>query len=321
MMKQKKIDGLITKTDTGNIPQKLFPVMSELFPKNVNANDTIYAAIRDCEDLKGDRVALEKMWIVYRQYADPHFLREIRDHFIQRYWEMLVTCMILRAGHTIQSAPDGPDIVVITQGKISAYIEAVAPSGGTGKDQVREPIDSTFWVSHDGIMLRYLSAIQNKHQQYLDWLKEGRVDPSVPYIIALNSRGIPMAVRDANPPRIVQALYGIGPSFVELDKKSLQIIRTGSYSKRAMMKCSGIDIALDGFITEKKKEISAIIYGCTPNPGIHENILDKITLAHNSHAKNPLPRNWLGGGVELSFDGKGVARTVVTSEESNLFHP
>ena len=38
----------------------------------------------------------ERLWSVYKPYADPHFLIEIRRDFNARFWEMYLTCALLK---------------------------------------------------------------------------------------------------------------------------------------------------------------------------------------------------------------------------------
>lgn len=268
-----------------------------------------YAAIRDSQYLRSDKEKLEAMWNKYSSYADQHFLPEIKKKFIQRYWEMAVTVLLLDLGFSVESKDSGPDLVVNGKnGRPTLYIEAVAPTGGKGPDMVAEPDRGFFFVPHDGIILRYLSAVKEKQQRYQEWKARGLIDPSLPYVIALNSRDIPMAICDTTPSRLVQALYGIGTAYVQIDARTLETIAAGFTSKVTTQKRSGSDVSLSGFITNEFEEISAVLFACLPRARIPDDPRSEMTLAHNFQALNPLQMGWIDKVSELWYTGSRVEK-------------
>jgi hypothetical protein len=70
------------------------------------------------------RCFAERLWDIFRDYADPHFLTEIRREFNARFWEMYLTCALLERasefGYSL-SCPkrkDGcPDILLELKGE------------------------------------------------------------------------------------------------------------------------------------------------------------------------------------------------------------
>jgi hypothetical protein len=267
----------------------------------------IYAAIRDDEHLNGDKKRLSAMWEKYYPYAARHFLREIKTNFVQRYWEMTTTLAVLDSGYLLRSEDSGPDIVVIDEhGKPLAYIECVAPTGGSGADQIKEPDRDVFWVPHDDILLRYLSAVQEKQKRYLSWKEKDLIDPSLPFVIALNSRDIPMAVSESNPPRIVQAFYGVGTAYVQIDYRKTEVARNGYTSKPTTHKRSGSEVKLDGFLSNELQDVSAILFGCLPRNWIPDDPRPEMTIAHNFRARNPLGKGWIEKAGEIWYTGRRV---------------
>jgi len=250
------------------------------------------------------------MWRRYHAYADRHFLREIKTNFIQRYWEMATTLALLDSGYQLRSENTGPDIVIIDRGATPLfYVECVAPTGGNGADKIEEPDKNFFVVPHDDIILRYLSAVREKHQRYRDWLKNGLIDPSLPFVIALNSRDIPMAVSDANPPRLVQAFYGIGTAYVQLDSRTLRVTGEGYTAKLTTNKRSGSEVSLGGFLTNEFQDVSAVLFACLPQNWIPCDPREKMTIAYNYMARNPLPKGWIDRVSEIWYTGSRVERT------------
>jgi len=285
--------------------------MDDLFTDTDNSEyHPIYAAIRDSDYLRGDKDRLEAMWRKYHTYADKHFLREIKTNFIQRYWEMATTLALLHSGCLLRSDETGPDIIVIDgDDKPLLYVECVAPTGGNGADKIEEPDKDVFWVPHGDIILRYLSAVREKQKRYRCWKENGLIDPSLPFVIALNSRDIPMAVSEANPPRLVQAFYGIGTACVQLDARTLRIMEDGYTSKLTTHKRSGSEVSLGSFLTKELEDVSAVLYACLPRNWIPDDPREEMTIAHNYMARNPLPRGWIGGASEIWYTGSRVERT------------
>jgi type I restriction enzyme S subunit len=291
--------------------------MDDLFTDSDTAEiHPIYAAIRDSEHLRGDKSRLEAMWRRYHTYADKHFLREIKTNFIQRYWEMATTLALQDSGCLLKSEDTGPDIVVIGRDDTPLlYVECVAPTGGNGTDKIEEPDKDLFWVPHSDIILRYLSAVREKQKRYRCWLENGLIDPSLPFVIALNSRDIPMAVSDANPPRLVQAFYGIGTAYVQLDSRTLRVTGDGYTAKLTTHKRSGSEVSLGGFLTKEFQDVSAVLFACLPRNWIPDDPREEMTIAHNFMARNPLPKGWIDRTSEIWYTGSRVERTTCSWQE------
>jgi type I restriction enzyme S subunit len=220
---------------------------------------------------------------------------------------MAITLAMLSSGYLLSSEDSGPDIVVIdAHGKSLLYIECVAPTGGSGADRIEEPDKDVFWVPHDDIILRYLSEVKGKQNRYLRWKRDGLIDPSLPFVIALNSRDIPMAVSEANPPRLVQALYGIGTACVQIDSRTLEVVGSGCTSKPRTHKRSGSEVSLHGFISNELQEVSAILFGCLPSNWIPDDPRAEMTTAHNFMALNPLAKGWIDKAIEIWYTGSRV---------------
>jgi hypothetical protein len=285
--------------------------MDDLFTDSDNVEPhPMYVAIRDGEHLRGDRDRLEAMWKKYHIYADRHFLREFKTRFIQRYWEMTTTVALLNSGCLLTSQNDGPDIVVVDGDQTPLlYVECVAPTGGIPeKDGISDPVKDVFWVPHGSIILRYLSAVREKQEQYRRWRKDRKIDPSLPFVIALNSRDVPMAVSEANPPRLVQAFYGIGTAYVQIDSRTLRVARDGYTSKSTTHKRSGSEVGLRGFLTKEFEDVSAVLFACLPVNWIPDDPREEMTIAHNFMARNPLPRGWIDRASEIWYTGSRVER-------------
>lgn len=270
--------------------------MASLFLEGV-ARDRWYAGLRDSRYLAEDRAHLEAMWERFEPYADRNFRRAIQDNFVSRYWEMFIGCSLLDAGFKPENDGSGPDFTAAWNGTPMAYVECVAPGGGTGEDSV--PPETT-WVPQDDIVIRYHSAIRDKELRYADWLREDKIDEDIPFIVALNPRRMTMALAPARPPRIVQALYA-GAKYLNLNPDGDWI---EAYEPRpTRRKRSGAKVRTDVFLDETYASISAVVYACLPQEGIRCHSGRDLLLAHNAGARRPVPRGWLGCGEEVWVEG------------------
>lgn len=155
----------------------------------------------------------ERLWRVFHPFAEPQFLTEFPLHFHQRWFEMYLTVTLLERGADVQpTAPPGPDILVIADGR-RIWIEAVCGTGGQPglPDSVVQGSDVR--VPWDKIALRVRSSIEEKKNKYEKYLQEGYVAADDSLLVALNVYEIPYALSDT-PRYIFRALFGVGAQVI-----------------------------------------------------------------------------------------------------------
>jgi hypothetical protein len=273
--------------------------MTDLFSSSADATDPLFRGYRDNELFEADRERLQAMWARFQPHADPHFLTEIRHHFVSRAWEMFVACALLEVGKVLDSSPKGPDFVVLKDGKPEVYIDAVAPSGGDGPDAVP---DETPWVPQDGIILRLRSALEAKFRKFREDVDSGVAVRGVPQVVALTSWGMPLASLPSDPPWIIQTLFGVGRRFLEIDTRTSRTRLSAYPHVPEKIKRSGASVSTDIFVGAAYPEISAVLYGEAPRLGIPDRIAPQLIMAHNHGTSRPLPSGWMGEGAEIWFE-------------------
>jgi hypothetical protein len=120
----------------------------------------------------------------------------------------------------------GPDFSIELGGN-RYWVEAVAPTAGSGSDKVPYPVlGKAGYVPREPILLRYTNALDDKlrkWRKWLAWLDKNIVDNDDGYIIAINGLGIPDATCGFEYPYIIQSLYPVGPFAVNFDRESLAV--------------------------------------------------------------------------------------------------
>lgn len=231
------------------------------------ATDPTYCAIRDRinEVASGARDYVSALWSIYRPYADKDFIGQIGIDFHARFWEMYLVCTLLERGYAPDSPGEGPDVVVSVSGA-KIWIEAIAVRNASPgspdriQDKCRRPMMA---VPDEQIILRYRTAIHKKFRQvYQRYRDIGRVGPEDPYVIAINGGAVPFAKIDEDVPRIVSAVFPIGPEVWDYDVQVHSVIGRRHLPRFDVTKANGTDVATDIFLEPAYENLSAILFSC-----------------------------------------------------------
>ena len=273
----------------------------EAFFSEVDGEDLGYVNVRDAKD--GDcaegRTFTELLWPQFSPYADTNFLREAKDNFTERFWEMYVGCTLLDCGYEIGTPGDeGPDLYADVREE-RVWFEATAPSPGTGDDQVPEPVlGKATRVPDDQILLRLTGAIDAKRQHFEAAETKGITSEHDGAVICINGRNIPHSISDYWPHRIVRAVFPIGYPTVTVGPETSEAVDSGFDLRPHLEKASGTEIPTTGFTDSSLAMISALIYSRVDCANPPSRLGDDFICVHNPNARNPLPIGFLGRGLE-----------------------
>ncbi|MFO1413354.1 MAG: hypothetical protein U1F10_05480 [Burkholderiales bacterium] len=249
-----------------------------------------YANFRGMRKWKEMRGYVNRLWALYQPFADAHFREDARKHFLERYWEMYLTVACMANGaKPIRARAAGPEFCFLHRGQ-THWIEAIAPNAGTGKDQVREsdPADN-FRIPVEKILLRYTSALREK-QRKLDHDRARRVvNEADPYIVAINSRGIPYAYAGNTLPYLLQALFPIGPLVLSFDLQSKKVTGRSYQRREVLTKQCGSQVKTTAFLDLAYSGISAVIHSAVDAANLPRRLGADFFVVHNPSARNPIP--------------------------------
>lgn len=260
------------------------------------------------------RQRVDAYWSTFESFADPNFAGEFRLHPHERYWEMYLTCILLEQGHSVQCPKPGPDILLDTAPK-PIWIEAVTASQGASDSPDRVPDFETgvaFEYPEEQILLRYRTAIEQKHKKFEKYVSDGIVAASDSCVVAVHAGGTPLASSDDEEmPRIAQAVFPFGEMFVELEARTGTVIRSGRQYRPAITKSSGNDVSTDLFLDPQYAAISAVLFSSANISNPPRAPGADIVVVHNRLAASPLDRGWLGFGSEYVLEARETAYELV----------
>ena len=227
------------------------------------AIDPWYSGLRNATDARSSQIRewCEALWVKYRQYADAHFLVEIRRDFHARFWEMYLAVTLLECGHRIYCPrPVGPDVGIEVDGR-RIWFEAVAPKPGDGADKVPPLIMNEMQsVPNEQLVLRYLNAIDNKLTEQLPgWRAAGVFAEGDALVIAINPRSLGRDVLDSTPPRILQAAFPMGAPYASVDAHGGGVVGEGYTKRPAIRKVSGSEVRTGAFLEPTGIDLSGLL--------------------------------------------------------------
>ena len=259
---------------------------------------------------------LMEYWPIFKPYADTEFLSEMQRNLHQRFWEMYLTCSMLIADKSVESADSGPDIKVITD-STPIWIEAIAVTPGqegqqdTVQDHISDPLNGECrarYVPDRQISLRYTSALYSEYN--LKYLEQYRVNETVaenePYLIAINGGSIPLAKLERGIPRIVQVLFGMGHEVVTIDTEIMGIVDTRHEHRPLIYKINSSSVCSSWFSKPENKYLSAVIFSTVDIFNQPPRLGEDLLIVHNPNAVNPVPHGFLGCGREFVADDEKV---------------
>ncbi len=235
------------------------------------------------------RAFIEDLWLRYRGYEDPHFLRDAQTHFLERFWEMYLAVTFME--HDLRPSREGsvgPEFSCRHREQ-KIWVEAVAPRPGTGEDRVEEPeIGVATYVPTEKILLRFTNALNEKRKRYLVAHTKGIVREQDCYVLAINSRGIPHAPYGNTLPFFVQALLPIGDPTMVIDQATGELIDSYYALRETITKTKGSPVSTATFFDPEYSFISAVLHSgvdCVNRP---EALGQDFVVLHNPTARRPL---------------------------------
>lgn len=271
---------------------------SELFGSG-NASDPVFIHLRAPQNEWEHRARAfaERLWAVYRDFADPHFLTEIRRDFGSRFWEMYLMCTFLeegsQRGYSLTCPKPGPDIRLDLNGE-RIWVEAIiATNGAPGQpDTLIEPSPDGK-LPEEKIVLRYTTAIRDKYVKYLRYLRAGLVHRNDAYVIAVNRSGLAYRWVQAaiDLPRFLKALYPIGQLEVLIDKNKPRAPGVWQNRPRFFIpKANKSEVPVQTFVDRRWRGLSAVLCSDVDVGWSKLPLGSDLEIAYNPLARRPVAR-------------------------------
>ena len=256
--------------------------------------DLGYKNVRDEPNLNEAKSFTEELWLKYRHLADVHFLSDAQTHFLQRFWEMYLACTLIERGIELHRAGNaGPEFFFLHNGR-RVWVEAIAPGPGTGADKVPDIVyGEAYTVPTDKILLRFTSALRDKHLKRLKDVSRGIVKADEPVLLAINSRGIPHAPYGSEMPYIIKALLPFGSLSISIDPITRSASEPIYQYRHEIQKENSSSVGTTAFLGNAYESFTAVIHSgvdCANRPA---SLGDDFVLVHNAGTNFELSKHAL----------------------------
>jgi hypothetical protein len=276
--------------------------------------DAAYLAARNFYVWRPVREQLEEAWRrLWRHCPEgpEQFVRQFRQDFHARSWELFLLAVLADAGLTIlPTTGTGPDICIRLRSGKKAWIEAVAPGPGTGPNAVFQPppgAQSGSLGPQANVILRYTQALQEKLNKLTVYKAAGIVQPDDAYLIAVSQGGIRNSdLHDDDVPLIVRAVFALGETVYRFTPYSGQPGRVEVPVREHVTKANGSAVSTTFFLDPQTEFVSGVIFVRLGVENLKWSAEDSLGLVHRPHARVPVERGAIPTRCEMWLDEQGV---------------
>ena len=279
------------------------------FFRSGNTRCSLYTAIRDGTPPPtiAARGFVEQLWAEGHPYVDGRFRDRARDDLLPCFWELYIAAYLNRLSeplipwHARRCKDDGPDLQV---GQVQYWIEATAPSSGSGPDAI-PPVSYGRMqpVPGEAIILRIRSALAEKLRKLRTYLRKGTVRPGEPFLLAINGRALRFGNTSGSLPWVVSAVFPLGEESITINTQTGQVVRRCFEKRLAIEKASGATVTTNCFLDPAFAGISGILFSNANPDNPHPELGFDFTIVHNPLATAPFARGKLTCWEEYWSDG------------------
>lgn len=282
--------------------------MTDSFFSLGQASDPFYNHIRD--NHPDTKAFVERLWQKYKPYAEPNFLEDAKKDFHAKTWEMYLGYLFLENDFDIQkkTQKEGPDLHLLWN-DYSIWVEATAPGSGTGANAVPDyKFNEVSYQPEEQIILRLISAIEEKFKKYKSYIDKGVIKGNDFYIIAVNGGRIRYAIMEQHIPYIVKSVFPFGNLVLSLSKESMEIVNSHYEYRDIITTAKGSPVPTNIFERRDYAGISAIFYSWMNIVNRPNKIGDEVHLVHNPLADNKLPPGLFPFGIKWRAENNQLIR-------------
>lgn len=252
---------------------------------------------------------------IQRDIADPKFVSELLTGSKEKFWSSMSEALLAHAlCHKTflkrEKRGKGPDFLVLADDR-RVWIEVVCPTpSGVPSDWLYPQFGKAVDFPHEELLLRWTSAIKAKAESLVGsadgkvkgYLNTGEVAPEDVYVIAVNgcqlrSGPFPALTGITQVPFAAEAVFPIGPYYLQIDRESLKVLAKGHQCRPYIMNSNGSSIPALTFLDPKFNAVSAI-WAVDINGGVSMGASEAMAVIHNPNATNPLPYAFLPADQE-----------------------
>ncbi len=276
--------------------------MNGLFASSILATDDNYIALRDDPKFVQLRKYCERLWDKFSPFADTSFPDEFTRQLHSRFFEMYLGNQLLEMGFILMPRETvmGPDLHFMIN-STHVWIEAIAPNEGDGDDTVPDIMNHSRFepIPEEKIILRFTNAISAKQERLVEYIKKRIVGLNDAYIVAINSRSVPIVILNADPiPAIVKSVYPVGKQIITLDTQKFEIISEQFEQRNEVYKENKSPVSTRCFLDPNYSGISGVLYSEAALWDLPESTGSDFKYIHNYLANSPMEKGWMKASNE-----------------------
>lgn len=263
------------------------------------ASENVSDAYRFMREKRNDvatdiRKKIEGLWPIYKPYADADFIPGFAQDVEARFWEMYLSCKLLRDGKKLLTRQEigqeggNPDICVL-EGEQKIWIECIAPTVGKN-DGDKVPTSDDWFADREPkspptrqAELRITSGLWEKSQQIEKYLRSGKIGAADSTVVAISTGNFGW-----------EFWGNIETAFFPIGQYTLQKCSNCGKGKidigvsEEIVRLNGGNIPRIAFLSDYVKNVSGVIWSPTSyrNFGLNR---DHFALIHNPRANIKLP--------------------------------
>lgn len=157
-------------------------------------------------------------------------------------------------------------------------------------NQGRSDLKELGRIPDQKIIMRYTTAIAEKHRKLTAYRQGGIIADADAYVIAVNSYALSHCWAEPEVPRVLKAVFPIGALEFIFDRKTMQDLGTRHQFRPNVIKASGAPVSTEIFVNANYTGISAVLHSYA-NACTHGPLGVDFILIHNPMAAQALPRS------------------------------
>lgn len=240
---------------------------------------------------------LTELYEKTKQFIDTKGISQSRVDFGGFVWEIYIFNLLQELGLELESKDSGPDAIITQPDRF--YVECI--SIAEDKDIKIPGNGQVINVDQDQLLVKLTGALWNKKRQRDEFIQKGRIDGSLPYIVAINSGALRLPQKYLKYPLILQGLIGI-------HHKYFTVYGHSGYHFRDTLHRDGKEIPLKPFLDGSYEGISGVIF-CDTNVISLRNQPEELYFIPNPTCKNPIDINVFKPLNNIRVNKSGVSFT------------
>jgi hypothetical protein len=272
-------------------------VAENLFSMVDHDDDPGYQKVAKADSYGEVRSYINKLWELYKPYADAKFPSQFRKDFYSRLWELWLGNYLLAEKFELRygGKSEWPDFHTMGNEQ-EILIEAICVGNADTEDAI-EPLPEVQWSAKDHqyvaefaevrfekYELRYHRAINRKYSDNVQKLRQMKLS----YVIAISGAKLPNSkfCFGETVPAIVKTLFPIGDELIGItEQQNFSVFRE---RKRSNLDYKGAEKTKEIFSSDRFSLISGVIFSAHSFVCNKNNLKEGLILIRNPFAKYPL---------------------------------